>query len=186
MFLDKINWIWICQYVANNPGVIEHNVFTGRYTKFRTLGFCCKHRKTAAFLTDIKCKRSITPEPKQTRQKVRNSVSRPVFWWPCFSRHANEHKHNTCIGSNKFSQIKEFHSKEALFGNMVKPVWNPSTLLEKGSGRLCLINQGLLRKNECITHSQKDWLNPPFIIISDNFVLIFSQVHWLSSVSSQV
>ena len=26
---------------------------------------------------------------------------------------------------------------------MVKPVWNPSTLLEKGSGRLCLINQGM-------------------------------------------
>ena len=50
---------------------------------------------------------------------------------------------NTWMGSNKFSQREEFHSKEALFGNMVKPVWNPSTLLEKGSGRLCLINQGM-------------------------------------------
>ncbi len=45
--------------------------------------------------------------------------------------------------SNEFSQIEELNSKEALFGNMIKPVWNPSTLLEKGSGRLCLINQGL-------------------------------------------
>ena len=44
------------------------------------------------------------------------------------------------MGSNEFSQTEEFHSKEALFANMVKPVWNPSTLLEKGSGRLCLIN----------------------------------------------
>ena len=26
-------------------------------------------------------------------------------------------------------------------------------------------------------HSQKDWLTPPFIIISDNFVLNFSQAH---------
>ncbi len=26
---------------------------TGLYTEFRILGFCCKHRKTAAFLTDI-------------------------------------------------------------------------------------------------------------------------------------
>ena len=55
-----------------------------------------------------------------------------------------EHKHNTWMGSNEFSQTEEFHSKEALFGNMVKPVWNPSALLEKGSGRLCLINQGLI------------------------------------------
>ena len=47
------------------------------------------------------------------------------------------------MGTNMFSQIEEFHSKEALFGNVVKPVWNPSTLLEKGSCRLCLINQGL-------------------------------------------
>ncbi len=47
------------------------------------------------------------------------------------------------MGSNEFSQTEELHSKEALFGNMVKPVWNPSTLLEKGSGILCLINQGL-------------------------------------------
>ncbi len=39
------------------------------------------------------------------------------------------------MGSNKFLQIEEFHSKEVLFGNMIKPVWNPSTLLEKGSGR---------------------------------------------------
>ena len=46
--------------------------------------------------------------------------------------------------SNEFSQIEVFHFKEALFGNMVKPVWNPSILLEKGSGRLCLINQGLI------------------------------------------
>ena len=48
------------------------------------------------------------------------------------------------MGSNEFSQMEEFHSKEALLGNMVKPVWNPSTLLEKGSGRLRLINQGLI------------------------------------------
>ncbi len=47
------------------------------------------------------------------------------------------------MGSNEFSQTEKFHSKEALFGKMVKPVWNPSTLLENGSGRLCLINQGL-------------------------------------------
>ena len=66
-----------------------------------------------------------------------------MFWWPCFSKHANEHKHNTSVGSNEFSQIEEFQSKEALFGKMVKPVLNPPTLLEKGSGRLCLINQGL-------------------------------------------
>ncbi len=43
------------------------------------------------------------------------------------------------MGFNEFSQTEEFHFKEVLFGNMVKPVWNPSTLLEKGSGRLCLI-----------------------------------------------
>ncbi len=49
------------------------------------------------------------------------------------------------MGSNEFPQTEEFHSKEALFGNMVKPVWDPSTLLEKVSGRLCLINQGLKR-----------------------------------------
>ena len=55
------------------------------------------------------------------------------------------------MGSYMFSQIEEFHSKEALFGNMVKPVWNPSTLLEKGSGRLCLINQGLITDN--MSHS---------------------------------
>ncbi len=48
------------------------------------------------------------------------------------------------MASNEFSQTEEFHSKEALFGNMVQLVWNPSTLLEKGSGGLCLINQGLL------------------------------------------
>ncbi len=36
---------------------------------------------------------------------------------------------------------------------------------------------------ECVAHtllsihSQKDWLIPLFIIISDNFVFIFSQVH---------
>ncbi len=47
------------------------------------------------------------------------------------------------MGSNKFSQIEEFQLKEALFGNVVKSVWNPSTLLGKGPGRLCLINQGL-------------------------------------------
>ncbi len=63
-----------------------------------------------------------------------------MFSWHCFSKHANEHKHNT---SNELSQKEEFHSKEALFGNMVKPVWNPSILLEMGWGRLCLINQGL-------------------------------------------
>ena len=51
------------------------------------------------------------------------------------------------MGSNTFSQIGEFHSKEALFGNMVKPVWSPSILIEKGSGRLCLINQGLKNVN---------------------------------------
>ncbi len=34
---------------------------------------------TGRLLQFIKCKRSKTPEPKQTRQKVRNSVSRPVF-----------------------------------------------------------------------------------------------------------
>ena len=45
--------------------------------------------------------------------------------------------------SNEISQIEEFHSKEALFGNIVKHVWSPTTLLEKGSGSLCLINQGL-------------------------------------------
>ena len=45
------------------------------------------------------------------------------------------------MGTNEISQIEEFHSKEALFENMVKPVWSPPTILEKGSGRLCLINE---------------------------------------------
>ncbi len=59
------------------------------------------------------------------------------------------------MGSNVSSHIEEFHSKEALFGNMVKPVGNPSILLEKGSGRLCLINRGLtLLKSKC-HHGQK-------------------------------
>ncbi len=59
------------------------------------------------------------------------------------------------MGSNEISQIEEFHSKEALFGNVVKPFWNPSTLLEKGSGSLCLINQGLISSNGC-HHSSND------------------------------
>ncbi len=37
-----------------------------------------------------------------------------------------------------------------------------------------------------IIQSQKDWLNPLFFIISDNFLVIFSQVHCFSSLSSQV
>ncbi len=37
-----------------------------------------------------------------------------------------------------------------------------------------------------MVHSQKYWLIPLFIIISDNFLFIFSQVHWFSSESSQV
>ncbi len=61
--------------------------------------------------------------------------------------------------SNEFSQIEEFHSKEALFGNMIKPVWNPSTLLEKGSGRLCLINQGLLSTDVNVDKGQDNLMS---------------------------
>ncbi len=41
--------------------------------------------------------------------------------------------------------------------------------------RLCLsVISGHM---QIIAHSQKDWLIPLFIIISDNFLFIFSQVH---------
>ena len=58
------------------------------------------------------------------------------------------------MGSNEISQIEEFHSKETLFGNIAKPVLNPSILLGKGSGRLCLINKGLQRHTIHVMNAQ--------------------------------
>ncbi len=55
--------------------------------------------------------------------------------------------------------------------NMIKPDWNPSTLLEKGSGRLCLINRGLYM--DCVTHKQmcaSVILERSQIVVDCNFV----------------
>ncbi len=82
----------------------------------------------------IKRKRSKTPEPKQTRQKVRNSVSRPVSWLYSELCHIC---HDFCWGNwwETMNALCIFHSiysasSGSPFGaqRLVPPVSQPSVL----------------------------------------------------------